>query len=167
MNIFYPVTAINRNGSTCILDNENALREFCQEHKTVGPEWSYYPSHATFTWAYRDMPVGGYPMTWILRDDSGHPVDPHKDLDFRSDISGTYLYYFGRGGAYISRRKDVRRAIEKGLPIPGTRKRKRRKCQCRPNCGGSVQEARFNGSGRSGRNRYSADDNARENDITL
>ena len=163
MDIFYPVTAINRDGNTRVLDTEDALHDFCRKTKDVGPEWAYYPVFAT--WAYSKMPVGGYPMAWILRDDRGRPVDPRKDFACGSEVSGAYLYYFGRGGAYISRRDDVRHAMEKGLPIPGTRKRKRRKCHCPTVCGGRIQEARMNG--RNGRKRYGAEDNARENDIDL
>ena len=124
MEILYPVTAIHRGGKTVVLDNVEAIRDFVR-NKKVGPEWSALAWTFGHDWQTRLYSAGHYGNSvdndWILRDDRGRSVDPRAD-----PITYTVRFVWER----ISR---SRTAAAKGLPIPHTGKRKRRKhggCHC-------------------------------------
>lgn len=134
MKILYPVVASNRDGKTCLLYTAEEVKAFRVGRK-VSVEWRYYPFGfgydwrvKNYQWSYR-LEDKFEDFDWILRDDRGRPVDPNLP-PFRDNHG--YNHRYGE-----KRIAEIRAAAEKGLPIPGLRRYKRRKCHCYEYCGGN------------------------------
>lgn len=113
--IEYPITALDRGGNTVLLYNIEEARAFDATHK-VGDEWSYWGQYyrdqrriPPYYWSAIDPII----VDWIFRDDFGQPVNP-------ADIRRPFVMRKWH-------RKGVVEAAAKGLPIPGSGKRKYRR----------------------------------------
>lgn len=123
MEILYPVTAIHRDGETRVLRNLNEIAEFVRGRR-VGPEWVTFRDEMAAILA-RLGGHGGRECDWILRDDRGRPVN-HEHLSLPP------LPRMGKWDIrFRARDAEKRRAMELGLPIPGTGKSRRGRHSCR------------------------------------
>ncbi len=152
MNILYPVIAVNRDGVTIVLDTIEDVRNFIRGKKVgvyfLESTWVWGKDRRPIRGSHGGLSVGYYTPKehdWILRDDRGRKVDPRE-----KPITREYDWV-------DDRLRSRQHAAAKGLPIPGIRKRKRRKCHCIESCGGSHNDARSA--------RITVDINCEENDF--
>lgn len=131
MNILYPVVALNRDGTTELLYTKEAVCEFVRIHN-VGATWELRSYR--FNWMTRNRDYFTKVFNWILRDDRGRKLDPS---DFPTTYDSSNCPWTKR---WNQREKVKARAIEQGLPVPRTGKRKRRKCRCFEVCSGNKRE---------------------------
>lgn len=144
MQYQFPLTAINRKGETRIFNDAESFRKFAFDRTNggVGAYWmearGYFGTDRNkLIRVYQESTIrerwypSGVKNNWIVRDNRGRPVDSQ---DF-------YVpYVWPHGYRWTAERQ---KAAENGLPIPGTGKRRRRKCHCREACGGSHRDARY------------------------
>jgi hypothetical protein len=131
MNILYPVVALNRDGTTELLYNHEEVCEFVRKRR-VGATWELRTYRRLY---FRGEFIRDYftkSFDWILRDDLGRKLDPDY---FPTTYSVGYW-----SKRWEKRQEDKSHAAEVGLPIPGTGKRKRRKCRCLEACSGNKRQ---------------------------
>lgn len=128
MKILFPVIATHRDGDTVLLYDLMELSSFVRGRR-VGSNWFGIPSTRFGIPTYRALEVVQY--DWILRDDAGRPID-WCAVDLPELPNWRFGgFYATRYKYYAKRRKELQNAIDKGLPIPGTGKRKRGRHSCR------------------------------------
>jgi hypothetical protein len=131
MNILYPVVAINRDGTTELLYNYEEVCAFVRTHR-VGNTWEFHTYRAVYSRGEFTRDYFTKFFDWILRDDRGRKLSPN---DFPTTYSVGYW-----SDRWEKRQEEKRHAAETGLPIPGTGKRKRRRCRCLEACSGNKRQ---------------------------
>ena len=143
MKYLFPLVATNRDGQTRIFNDAASFRAFAFDRTNggVGAYWmearDFFGNRRQLFRIYEESTIrerwyrSGVKNTWIVRDDRGRPVD--KD-EFIVKDTRRYSYRWT---------EERQKAAEQGLPIPGTGKRRKRKCHCIEVCGGNHRDARY------------------------
>ncbi len=130
MEYQFPLTAIHRNGTTRVFNDAKSFLEFTRDRSNgnIGGFWAethmHWNGNRKMLRLYSESSLDwwtGVQNDWIVRDDYGRPVDKSKIVLPDGEVFPVQGYWNKR---FARQKEAVAHAMEKGLPIPGTRKRR-------------------------------------------
>lgn len=143
MKYLFPLVATNRDGKTRIFNDADSFRKFAFDRTNggVGAYWmearDFFGKTTNLFRIHHESTIrdrwyrSAVKNAWIVRDDRGRPVDKNE---FIVQDNRSYNYRWS---------EERQQAADLGLPIPGTGKRRKRKCHCIEVCGGNHRDARY------------------------